>query len=77
MLKLFRGRADAGGSIVASLHDATLAARFADDALLLHGDGRWAFGPCDEVLTPARLSELYMSPMHEIGWGGRRVFIAG
>ena len=77
VLKLFRGRADAGGSIVASLHDATLAARFADDALLLHGDGRWAFGPCDEVLTPARLSELYMSPMHEIGWGGRRVFIAG
>jgi iron complex transport system ATP-binding protein len=77
VLKLFRGRADAGGSIVASLHDATLAARFADDALLLHGDGRWAFGPCDEVLTPANLSELYMSSIHEIAWGGRRVFIAG
>jgi iron complex transport system ATP-binding protein len=77
VLKLFRGRADAGGSIVASLHDATLAARFADDALLLHGDGRWAFGPCDEVLTPASLSELYMSSIHEIAWGGRRVFIAG
>jgi len=77
VLQLFRHRADAGGTVLASLHDATLAARFADDALLLHGDGRWAFGPCEQVLTPANLSELYMSSIHEIAWGGRRVFIAG
>jgi iron complex transport system ATP-binding protein len=77
ILRLFRARAEAGGSVVASLHDATLAARFADDALLLHGDGRWAFGPCAEVLTSASLSELYMSPMHEIDWDRRRVFVAG
>jgi iron complex transport system ATP-binding protein len=77
VLQLFRKRADAGAAVLASLHDATLAARFADDALLLHGDGRWAFGSCDEVLTPANLSELYMSSIHEIAWGGRRVFIAG
>jgi iron complex transport system ATP-binding protein len=77
VLQLFRERADAGGTVLASLHDATLAARFADDALLMHGDGRWAFGPCEQVLTPANLSELYMSSIHEIAWGGRRVFIAG
>ena len=77
VLQLFRERVDAGGTVLASLHDATLAARFADDALLLHGDGRWAFGPCEQVLTPASLSDLYMSSIHEIAWGNRRVFIAG
>ena len=77
VLTLFRERADAGKAIVASLHDPTLAARFADDALLLHGDGRWDFGPCGEVLTEDRLSALYRSPLHEVAWRGRRVFVAG
>ena len=44
VLALFRARADAGGLVIASLHDATLAARSADRVLLLHGDGRWQFG---------------------------------
>jgi iron complex transport system ATP-binding protein len=77
VLQLFRQRADAGKAVVASLHDPTLAARFADDALLLHGDGSWDFGPCEEVLTEARLSALYCSPLHEVPWRGRRVFVAG
>jgi iron complex transport system ATP-binding protein len=77
VLQLFRARADGGKAIVASLHDPTLAARFADDALLLHGDGRWDFGPCGDVLTEERLSALYGSPLHEVAWRGRRVFIAG
>ena len=77
VLQLFRERAAAGKAVVASLHDPTMAARFADDALLLHGDGRWDFGPCEEVLTEERLSALYASPMHEVGWRGRRVFVAG
>jgi iron complex transport system ATP-binding protein len=77
VLQLFRQRADAGKAVVASLHDPTLAARFADDALLLHGDGHWDFGPCEDVLTEARLSALYRRPLHEVGWRGRRVFVAG
>jgi iron complex transport system ATP-binding protein len=77
VLQLFRARADGGKAIVASLHDPTLAARFADDALLLHGDGRWDFGPCGDVLTEERLSALYGSPLHEVAWRGRRVFVAG
>ena len=77
VLQLFRARVDAGKAVVASLHDPTLAARFADDALLLYGDGRWAFGPCNEVLTAERLSTLYRNPMHEIAWRERRVFVAG
>ena len=43
--------ADAGRSVVMSLHDAGLAARFADTALLLFGDGRWLHGPCAPVLN--------------------------
>lgn len=77
VLALMRMRADEGRAVVASLHDPTLAARFADDALLLYGDGRWEFGPCDSMLTEARLSVLYASPMHEIAWRDRRVFVAG
>jgi len=77
VLALFRARADAGGTVLASLHDATLAARFADDALLLHGDGRWDFGPIDETLDPERLSALYQSPVRRLDCEGRRVFVLG
>jgi iron complex transport system ATP-binding protein len=77
VLHLFRSRADGGGTVVASLHDPTLAARFADDVLLLYGDGHWDFGTRDEVLTDARLSALYGSPMYELAWRDRRVFVAG
>ena len=45
--------------------------------VLLHGDGRWDFGPCGDVLTEERLSALYGSPLHEVAWRGRRVFVAG
>jgi iron complex transport system ATP-binding protein len=75
MLRLFRRRADRGGTVIASLHDATLAARYADCALLLHGDGRWDYGDCGQVLTPAALSALYGSPVAELAWEGRRVFV--
>ena len=77
ILRLFRDRADGGNAVIASLHDPTLAARFADDVLLLYGDGRWDFGTCDEVLTEQRLTALYGSPIHELAWGDRRIFFAG
>ncbi len=77
VLALFRARTERGGTVIASLHDPTMAARYAHDALLLHGDGRWNFGPCSEVLTPALLSAIYDSPIHELTWQGRRIFIGG
>jgi len=76
ILELFRRRADAGGTVLASLHDATLAARFADCALLLYGNGEWSFGPCREVLRPAVLTRLYGSPIEQLDHHGRRVFFA-
>ena len=51
VLRLFRRLADEGRTVVVSLHDIGLAARFADSALLLFGDGRWHCGPCDEALN--------------------------
>ena len=75
VLERFRRRVDEGGTVIASLHDATLAARFADDALLLFGDGRWQFGEFARVVTPATLGELYGSPVAELAWQGRRVFV--
>jgi iron complex transport system ATP-binding protein len=76
VLGLFRGLADQGRTVVTTLHDPTLAARFADRALLLFGDGRWSLGPVSSALTAGSLSELYLAPMMELGKDGRRVFIS-
>jgi iron complex transport system ATP-binding protein len=76
ILGLFRGLADSGRTVITTLHDPTLAARFADRVLLLHGDGRWVLGPVSTTLTAASLSGLYLTPMIELGRDGRRVFVS-
>jgi iron complex transport system ATP-binding protein len=75
VLEAFRERCAAGDAVVATLHDAGLAARCADRLLLLHGDGRWQLGSASELLTPAMLAGLYGTPMLELGSGARRAFI--
>ncbi|HEX4267127.1 MAG TPA: ABC transporter ATP-binding protein [Steroidobacteraceae bacterium] len=76
ILGLFRELCAAGRTVIATLHDPTVAARFADRVLLLHGDGRWAAGPARELLTAETLSELYQSPMLELEKDGRRIFVS-
>jgi iron complex transport system ATP-binding protein len=76
VLGLFRGLADAGRTVITTLHDPTLAARFADRVLLLFGDGRWLLGPVGTTLTATTLSELYFAPMIELAQEGRRVFVS-
>jgi iron complex transport system ATP-binding protein len=76
VLRLFRTLADSGRTVITTLHDPTLAARFADQVLLLHGDGRWTAGPTRTTLTAASLSELYVAPMMEFAKDGRRVFVS-
>jgi iron complex transport system ATP-binding protein len=76
VLGLFRQLAIAGSTVITTLHDPTLAARFADRVLLLFGDGRWSAGPVRDVLTAQSLSVLYNSPMIEIEKDGRRVFVS-
>jgi iron complex transport system ATP-binding protein len=75
VLQLFRQQANAGATVIATLHDPTLAARFADRVILLFGDGRWTSGPTHETLTAESLSELYLTPMIEIASNGRRAFV--
>lgn len=76
VLKLFYANAGAGGTVIASLHDVNLAARYADRCLLLYGDGRWDIGATREVLTPERLSALYATKMEAISWRDTRLFVA-
>lgn len=58
------------------LHDANLAARYCDHALLLYGDGRCESGPAAEVINADNLSRMYGHPMLEAEFEGRRGFIA-
>ncbi|HWM70453.1 MAG TPA: ABC transporter ATP-binding protein [Steroidobacteraceae bacterium] len=75
VLELFRSLARAGSTVIATLHDPTLAARFADRALLLFGDGRWSIGPSSETIAAESLSSLYLTPMVEVRQDGRRIFV--
>lgn len=71
VLRLLGALADGGKVVMASMHDPTLAARSFDHCLLLHGDGRWAFGAVGDLLTTTRLAELYGVPFSEFRVEGR------
>jgi len=76
VLHIFKHKVVSGAIVIASLHDVNLAARFADQCLLLFGDGRWELGKTSRVLTEDRLSELYSTPMESVHWRGLKLFIA-
>lgn len=59
LLHWIRGEADAGHSIVLTLHDPDWAASHCDRLLFLYGDGRWRLGTAAELLTPDALETLY------------------
>jgi iron complex transport system ATP-binding protein len=75
VLHRFRALADAGRTVVLSLHDPGLAARFADDVLLLFGDGRWRCGTAAESLHEAAIGDLYGIAVRELRWSGGRTFV--
>ncbi len=75
-LRLFRDKADSGASVIASLHDANLAVRYADRCLLLYGDGRWDLGATEKVLDSDKLSRLYGTPMEAVNWRSTRLYVA-
>ncbi len=75
VLDVFRRLADAGRSVVMSLHDAGLATRYADEALLLFGDGRWLHGSGHEVLRAPQIEALYGLAVRELAWSGGRTFV--
>jgi len=59
LLAWARGEADAGRTVVLTLHDPNWAACHCDRLLFLYGDGRWRLGTPADLLTPASLEALY------------------
>jgi iron complex transport system ATP-binding protein len=76
VLRLMRAKADAGHAVVMSLHDAGLAARFADQVLMLFGDGSWLGGPTSSALTEATIARLYGVAVRQLTWERGRTFVA-
>lgn len=74
VLDLFREQTHGGHAVIATLHDPTLAARYADRVVLLHGDGRWICGETRTTLTAESLSALYLARVVESAVEGQRVF---
>ena len=52
-----------GRTLVMTLHDVNLAARYCTHALLLFGAGKWCAGPVAEMLSAAVLTRLYRHPV--------------
>jgi iron complex transport system ATP-binding protein len=75
-MRLLQEKASGGRTVLMSLHDLGLAARFAHYVLLLFGNGEWLFGTADAALTSETISRLYDSPMRELKWESGRTFVA-
>lgn len=74
-LELFRQRVLQGRTLVTTLHDINAALQFASHALLLFGDGNWAFGETQSMLTEDSLSTLYDVPVMAIEANQTRYFV--
>ncbi len=75
VMQLARSACDGGAGVIVTLHDPQLASRWADRALLLHGDGSWQLGAAAETLSAASLSALYDTPFTEAQIGDRRLLL--
>ena len=75
VLKRMQAFADGGKIVMACMHDPDLVARFAQSVLLMHGDGTWQFGPCDEMLTEQNLEQLYHTPFSRFSGEDRKVLL--
>lgn len=77
VLTLLRALADEGRTVIMSLHDPSLAARWCNRVLLLFGDGRWAAGTSAEMLTEENLSALYGHTVKAVAGPHGPVFVPG
>ncbi|MFW5925259.1 MAG: heme ABC transporter ATP-binding protein [Myxococcota bacterium] len=59
LLGRVRERAAQGAAAIAALHDLSLAARFCDRIIMLHGGRAVADGPPDQVLTRERMRQVF------------------
>ncbi len=65
----------ADGTVIMSLHDVNLAARYCDRLLFLFGEGETAAGESAQMLTSEHLEQLFAHPMQAVGGDGRTVFV--
>lgn len=62
VLEHIRGLASTGRGVIMTLHDPSLAMRFASHALLLFMDGTWLLDTVRGAMTPANLARLFETP---------------
>ncbi len=75
-MRLLRALAAEGVGVLVVLHELTYAARFADRALVLDGEGRVASsGPAAEALRPDRLEPVYGVPFARVGEGASAALV--
>ncbi len=76
-MELFRSRTQCAtaSAVVMVLHDLNLAARYADQVILLDGRGGVTAGARDHVLCAERLSAVFDHPLRRIDIDGRPTFI--
>jgi iron complex transport system ATP-binding protein len=55
-----------GKTVIMVLHDVNLAARCADHALLLQGEGQTMAGSCARILQTTQLEHLYRQRLHQV-----------
>ncbi len=76
LMRVFRGLAEAGQSVVVSLHDLGLAARHCTRLILLDQGRVVADGSAEDVLSDVRLSEVFGIAGHWADVPGGRAFHA-
>jgi iron complex transport system ATP-binding protein len=62
-MQIARRYAEAGGGVIAILHDLNLTAHFADHVVLMRAGRVHASGEPQKVLTPSNLETVYGCPM--------------
>ena len=75
LLAVLRRHAEAGGSVVASLHDLDLAWDLASHCVLLDGRGGAVCGRRDDVLQAKRLADVFAVGIEAIDVRGARRFV--
>lgn len=66
VMTLLKQQAHAGKAVLVVLHDLTLAARFADQVVLLDAGKLVGRGVPEEMMTPRRLTQLYQAPVERL-----------
>jgi len=77
VMELLRRTANAGGAVLAIMHDLTLAARFADRVLVMDRGRIVAAGTPDEALSAERLASVFGIEAATVMVGNKPVPIAG